>query len=436
MYQPLYDPQLRLLQEEFPDDATIKGYVIDNMEGAVDQALFLSGTDIPIAVIGARGTGKMYIAKIVHQENRGGAGEIVVINCREFRNREEAVSRIGRALASAEGNTLVFKSPDLMNPDAQNKLARQLSTRILADSSPPRYLPKAKFVGLFGDSIEHLMKQGGLTEKLASVFAGYPIHVPPIKDRKQAVLRWAHKILGQECTDRSRVMRGFTPDAEKAMLSYDWPGNITEMRQRIVTALDSSDKEWLTPVDLGIYRDETASGALAVAELKPFLTEVEDEAGPQDEYIPTAFEELDIALAEAVRAAVLAQDILPLGDWLADEIILSVVERYSDDMPAAASFLHTRSRNVSRWLPRIEERGEQRRVDPRWRECRRLAGEWIRGQAMPDTPPVDQATGLLMAHLESHAESVSIKTRAKIMAVSVPTYQKRLKQMEDSAGGE
>ncbi|QIB65636.1 sigma 54-interacting transcriptional regulator [Kineobactrum salinum] len=42
------------------------GYVLDNMEGAVDQATFLAATDTPVAIVGARGTGKMYIARILH----------------------------------------------------------------------------------------------------------------------------------------------------------------------------------------------------------------------------------------------------------------------------------------------------------------------------------------------------------------------------------
>ncbi len=176
MYQASYNPQLHLLQEAQSDDATIKGYVIDNMEGAVDQATFLARTDIPIAVIGARGTGKMYIAKIVHQESYGLDGQIVAIDCREFRNREEAMARIGRELERSEGKTLVFKSPQLMNPEAQNKLARQLSTRVLADvPARPATCRRAKYVALFSDSIEHLLEhRGGLTPQAGQRVRGLP----------------------------------------------------------------------------------------------------------------------------------------------------------------------------------------------------------------------------------------------------------------------
>jgi DNA-binding NtrC family response regulator len=412
-------------------DATVQGYVIDNMEGAVDQATFLARTDMPIAVVGPRGTGKMYVAKVVHQASVHSTGEVVSIDCREFRNRDEANTSIKAALEQAQGKTLVFKSPHLMNPDVQNKLARQLSTRVLADVSPPRYLPEANFVALFPDSIEYLQSHGGLSDRLASAFAGFPINVPPLKDRKRAVMRWAQKVLGQECIDRGRFVKGFSPDAEKAMLSYDWPGNITEMRQRVVAALDSSDKEWLTPVELGIYQEDSEQKIPLTEESTVFLDAVDTSSVATEQYNPTALEELDVALGEAVNHILSAGNHLPLGAWLADEVVLAARDRYRGDSRATAQFLQTRPRNISRWGPRIEEREKDRLACEQWREPRRLAYEWIREVSLADGPPLDSAQAMLLKHLERHSDEASIKIRAAILDVSVPTYQKRLKQLQE-----
>ena len=125
------------------------------------------------------------MAKVIHQESGAAPEQMVVIDCREFRSRKDALNRIARELERSAGKTLVFKSPHLMNPDAQLKLARQISSRMLADTSPPRYLPAARMIALFPDNLEHLVRYGGLNERLASVFAGYPIRVPPIRDRKR-----------------------------------------------------------------------------------------------------------------------------------------------------------------------------------------------------------------------------------------------------------
>ena len=95
------------------------------MEGAVDQAIFLAHLDIPVAIIGPVGTGKMYVARIIHDES-GGAGDMFIpIDCREFRTRGAAHICIARELSRGEGKTLVFKSPHLMHAEVQLKLDRK-----------------------------------------------------------------------------------------------------------------------------------------------------------------------------------------------------------------------------------------------------------------------------------------------------------------------
>lgn len=414
-----------------PLDTQIEGYVVDNMEGAVDQATFLAKLDVPVAIIGQRGTGKMYIAKIIHQESGGAEGMVVQIDCREFKSKDDAISRISKLLERSEGKTLVFKSPHLMAPDAQLKLAKQISTRTLADAKPPRYLPSAKYVALFPETLEKLVQNSGLSERLASAFSGYPIQVPPVKDRKQAVLRWAHKILGQESAASERPIRGFTPDAEQAMLSHDWPGNISEMRQCIVGALERTDKEWITPVDLGIFKGISAQGTPNKSDPIPFLSIRELEQSEVEDYAATALEQLDVALGVAVSSVAQEKNETPLGAWLEDELVLAVSDRYQGDLRLAADFLHTKPRNISRWMPKIADRQEARRADPIWRLPRRIVGEWVRETAhLPESPQLI-LENMLLSHVTMQCADASVASRAKIMGVSVPTYQKKLQQISD-----
>ena len=422
-------------REATPLDTKIDGYVVDNMEGAVDQATFLAKTDIPVAIIGPRGTGKMYVAKTIHQEWGGAEGMIVQVDCREFRSRDDANTRIVKLLDRSEGKTLVFKSPHLMAPDAQIKLARQISTRTLADSKPARYLPDAKYVALFPDSLEKLVLHSGLSERLASVFAGYPINVPCVKDRKQAVLRWAHKILSQESAAANRPIKGFTPDAEQALLSHEWPGNISEMRECIVGALQRTDKEWITPVDLGIFTGISADGAASITDPLPFLSILDSDLEDEDEYAATALEDLNIALGQAVHSVARDKSVTPLGAWLEDELVLAVTDRYQGDQRLAAEFLHTKPRNIGRWMPKILSRADERNNSPVWREPKRFVGEWVRETPWLSEPPQQIVQNMLAAHVAEQCADAKISIRAKIMAVSVPTYQKRLHSIFDSEQG-
>lgn len=415
-----------------PIEKNIEGYVVDNMEGAVDQAIFLAQLDIPVAIIGPAGTGKMYVARIIHEESGGATGMLVPIDCREFRSRNAANTRIARELAQGEGKTLVFKSPHLMNAEVQLKLARQISTRTLADVNPPRYLPRMKLIALFPQKLEVLIRRGELTEPLASAFAGYPIHVPPIRDRKQAVLRWAHKILGQEGVVRDRDMKGFTPDAEQAMLLYDWPGNISEMRQCIYDALEKTDKDWLTPVDLGLFKGINPDGVPYLPEPMPFLATVQADDSADHTYVPSAWEGLDVALGEAVHNLLALNIIKPLGAWMEDELVLATLDRYRGDLRQTGDFLHTKPRNISRWLPKIELREEERNGSALWQKPRRLLREWVRESGQTAASPLLVMADKLLAHVNAQAGALSSAARASIMGVSTPTYLKRIREVDAS----
>jgi DNA-binding NtrC family response regulator len=377
----------------------------------------------------------MYVARIIHEESGGATDLLVPIDCREFRSRSVANTRIARELAQGEGKTLVFKSPHLMNAEVQLKLARQISSRTLADVSPPRYLPRLKLIALFPEKLEVLIRRGELTEPLASAFAGYPIYVPPIRDRKQAVLRWAHKILGQEGVVRDRDMKGFTPDAEQAMLLYDWPGNISEMRQCIYAALEKTDKDWLTPVDLGLFTGINPDGVPFLPEPKPFLAAVQvvdSEDDTYNTYAPSALEALHVALGEAVHNVLALNMIKPLGAWMEDELVLAALDRYRGDLRQTGNFLHTKPRNISRWLPKIAAREDERNGSSLWQKPRRLLREWVRESPQTADSPLLLMADTLLVHVNEQAGALSSAARASIMGVSTPTYHKRMREIGDS----
>ena len=408
------------------------GYVVDNMEGAVDQAVFLATVDIPIAVIGARGTGKMYIAKVVHQAAGGTTEGFRVVDCREFRSREQAFRKICALIERCDGDTLVLKSPQLMHPDTQNRLARMISSRTFAFERPPRYLPKFRLIGLFPDSLDRLLGRGELTEKFASAFAGYPIRVPPLRERGSAVLRWAEKILGQEAADQGRVVKGFTPEAERAMLAHDWRGNITEVRERVTAALNFSNRQWLTPADLGLRAPlpETPAGSSLLENFLEVLDAGDDQA---EIYTPTPLEELDAVVAALVQSDEARAGAWPLGTWLQDELVLAAMERYGDEQPRAAEFLQTPSRNIGRWLPRIEERAVERSTCEMWWDAARLVRDWVRALPANTESPIESLEKLLLNHLERLDDELSTRTKSTLLGVSAPTYHKRVRYYVEQA---
>jgi hypothetical protein len=216
------------------------------------------------------------------------------------------------------------------------------------------------------------------------------------------------------------------------MLLYDWPGNISEMRECIVSALEKTEKDWLTPVDLGLFKGITPDGAPYLPEPKPFLAMVETNVADDGAYTPSALETLDVALGEAVNNLLTARSIRPLGTWADDEVVLAALDRYREDIPRVAEFLHTKPRNVSRWLPKIRSRDEERNGSSLWQKPRRLLREWVRESPRLQESPLQLVQDILIAHVIKQCGAISAANRARIIGVSMPTYLKRLRDSENS----
>ncbi|MEP0201076.1 MAG: sigma 54-interacting transcriptional regulator [Halioglobus sp.] len=406
-------------------EAALQGYVTDNMEGAVDQAAFLAGVDIPVAIVGASGTGKMYVAKLIHKESGGDPGDLLALDCKELRGRARAAEKIQQVLLHSEGKTLVFKAPQLLPAQVQIRLAKQLATRIQIDAKPARYLPRARYIALFSDPLESLVARGELNEMLASVFAGYPILIPPMHMRKRAVLRWAEKILAQEVQHREVCVKGFTPEAEKAMLGHHWRGNITEIRERVIHALSTGGGEWVRSADLGLT---------VAAQGDPSRTHVDAgylasiaQTAEVDSYHPTLEEDFSSALGE-LTIQLLQDEPQPVGQWLVDEILLASEQRYSGDVRLIARFLQENTRNIRRWLVRAHERNLELDTEARWLDCRRMLRERVSESGALPYPLLQHTHQVLLGILLSLQDAHGVGRCALMLGVSKPTYTKKVSE--------
>ena len=66
-----------------------------------------------------------------------------------------------------------------------------------------------------------------------------------------------------------------------------------------------------------------------------------------------------------------------------------------------------------------------------WQESRRLVRQWISESAPLPEPPQQIAQHTLLRHVIEQCSDVGPADRARIMGVSVPTYQKRLQELQD-----
>jgi two-component system repressor protein LuxO len=71
-----------------------------------------------------------------------------------------------------------------------------------------------------------------------------PIHLPPLRDRREDILPLARTFLRRYAAEEQRGFRGFDASAETALLAYAWPGNVRQLQnaiRRTVVLHDGAD---------------------------------------------------------------------------------------------------------------------------------------------------------------------------------------------------
>jgi transcriptional regulator with PAS, ATPase and Fis domain len=81
--------------------------------------------------------------------------------------------------------------------------------------------------------LQELMKHGQFREDLFYRLNVVTLYIPPLKERPEDIIELTHYYLNEFSQCYQRPIHDFTPDLMKAMLHYNWPGNIRELRNTV-----------------------------------------------------------------------------------------------------------------------------------------------------------------------------------------------------------
>ena len=91
--------------------------------------------------------------------------------------------------------------------------------------------------------MQEAYRKGKFREDLYHRFNEFSIHLPPLRDRRDDILHLAHFFLKQSSEEIKKDIKGFDPKVQEILLSYNWPGNLRELRNVIRRAVLLTDNE-------------------------------------------------------------------------------------------------------------------------------------------------------------------------------------------------
>jgi two-component system response regulator HydG len=210
-------------------------------------------SEATVLLLGESGTGKELLARAVHDNSARAKGPFVAINCAaipesileaELFGYEKgaftgaASAREGR-FEAAHGGTLFLDEIGEISRHVQVKLLRVLQEgeiERLGAGGKPRAID-IRLIAATNVNLAEEVKAGRFREDLFYRLNVIPVHVPPLRDRRDDVPLLVQHFVQVYADKNAKPITGCTPAALAKLADYAWPGNVRELENAIERAV-------------------------------------------------------------------------------------------------------------------------------------------------------------------------------------------------------
>lgn len=231
----------------------------------------VSPTMATVLILGESGTGKEVAARAIHNVSDRKDNRFIAINCAaipdtlmesELFGYEKgaftgAAKQTPGKVEVASGGTLFLDELGDMPLALQAKLLRFLQERVIERLGGRDEIPvDVRVVCATNKNLEDMVREGTFREDLYYRISEMVIDLPPLRDREGDKVVLARHLLRKMTEEQQRDISGLSDEAVNAIETYDWPGNVREMENKIKRSVILCEGKQVTPDDLGLSTNE------------------------------------------------------------------------------------------------------------------------------------------------------------------------------------
>jgi len=231
------------------------------MQALLQQVSRVAGTDTTVCISGETGTGKEVIARVIHCNSPRSEKSFVAVNCAAIPEglfESELFGHLKGSFTGAHQNkrglfhtadkgTLFLDEIGEMPLALQGKLLRAIQQReILPIGAQVPVKVDVRILAASNMDLEQAVRDGRFREDLYYRVQVVPLWIPPLRERRQDIPPLAQFSLKQSTSRLNKPIRGFTPEAMQAIVTYAWPGNVRELENVIERAVVMSAQDMIT----------------------------------------------------------------------------------------------------------------------------------------------------------------------------------------------
>lgn len=218
-----------------------------------------------VLITGDSGTGKELVAQAIHNLSPRSEQPFIEINCgslpfnlleTELFGHErgaftDAKNRKIGLFEEADGGSLFLDEIGEMDVSLQVKLLRVLEDRKIRRLGGNRNIDiNVRIIAATNADLKGALERKEFREDLFYRLNVFPIHIPPLRDRREDIPLLLETFLQCFSTEFNKSMRGFSRESLDLMMRYHWPGNVRELRNVVERICIMYNVEMILPAQL------------------------------------------------------------------------------------------------------------------------------------------------------------------------------------------
>jgi Nif-specific regulatory protein len=247
----------RRLKEQLRDQYRPSNLVgnCSSMRQVYEQIAQVADSNATVLVRGESGTGKELVARAIHFSSSRRGSPLICVNCAalpenliesELFGHEKGAftgaiqQRRGR-FEQANGGTLFLDEIGDIAPSVQIRLLRVLQEREFERVGGDRSIKvNVRIIAATSKNLEEAIKQGRFREDLYYRLNVFPIHLPPLRERRSDIMLLADHFVQKYNEIYGRNIKRISSAAIDMMMAYHWPGNVRELENCVERAVLTS----------------------------------------------------------------------------------------------------------------------------------------------------------------------------------------------------
>lgn len=248
------------------------GQPLNYIEGRSDAARQLyehirlvAPTNMSVLVNGASGTGKEHVAQLIHRGSKRAGKPFVAVDCGAIPRDLAASEFFGHvkgaftgaladktgAFEAADGGTLFLDEVGNLSYETQVQLLRALQERRIRPVGSNREIPvDIRLVAATNEDLEAAIARGSFRADLYHRINSFTLRMPCLRQMRSDIPLFADFFLDQANRELDKRIVGFDAAAAAALVACDWPGNLRQLKNAVMSATLLAAGEYVTICDL------------------------------------------------------------------------------------------------------------------------------------------------------------------------------------------